>query len=161
MRRRWRSTRTICVALNNRALMSAQAGRWTGTSAIDALNQCRDLQPDNPAAWLNLADTQIAARHFADARHTLHQALARFHGAPAFLMRQAIALAFEGQIEAAQAAIDALSPEARALMAERITAANRTGERLNRKPLAAATGRLRAVLPAGLRGDAGLRLARP
>lgn len=121
-------------ALNNRALLLAQAGNWP--AAIDGLTQCRDLRPDDAAGWLNLVDIQIGARVFADALQTLRLALVRFPGAPDFQVRQALALAFDGQIEEAQSAIHALSPAARTLMAERITAANRTGERLNRKSLA-------------------------
>jgi len=120
-------------ALNNMALLHAEAGDWT--AALDALTRCRDIQPDNPALWQNLADTQIAARQYAAALVTLLQAAARFHDAPEFLVRHAIALAFDGQIEAAQAAMEGLTPQARALLEQRIVASNRNTERLNRKPI--------------------------
>ncbi len=120
-------------ALNNMALLRAEAGDWT--AALDALARCRDIQPDNPAPWQNLADTQIAARQFAAALVTLVHAVARFGDAPQFLVRRAIALAFDGQIEAAQAAMDGLTPQAQALLEQRIAASCRSMERLNRKPI--------------------------
>ncbi|MCB2002362.1 MAG: tetratricopeptide repeat protein, partial [Rhodoferax sp.] len=120
-------------ALNNLALMRARSGDWT--SAIDALTQCRDIQSDNPVLWMNLADMQIAARHYAGALVTLSQAVARFHDAPEFVVRQAIAWAFDGQIEAAQDAMDALTPQAQELLEQHIAASNRGAERLNRRPI--------------------------
>lgn len=119
---------------NNLALLQAGAGDWS--SAIDGLTQCRDIEPDDPALWLNLADIQIAARQYAAALVTLLQAATRFPDAAQFPVRRAIAMAFDGQIEAAQAAMDSLPPSAQAMLTERISAANRTSERLNRKPIA-------------------------
>lgn len=120
-------------ALNNLALLQAASGDWA--QALDALERCRGLQPDNPLAWQNLADIQVAARHYAQALATLAQATARLGDAPELLVRQAIALAFDGQIEAAQAAIDALPAPAQSLLERRIAESSRSGERLNRKPI--------------------------
>jgi protein O-GlcNAc transferase len=122
-------------ARNNLALMQAQAGDWN--AAIDGLKACRDQQPDNGALWLNLIDTQIAARRFAQALDTLVQAMLQFPGAPELMVRQAIALAFDGQIESAQAAMDRLAPPAQTMLADLVAGANRTDERLNRKPASA------------------------
>lgn len=120
-------------ALNNLALLRAACGDWP--AALEGLAQCRALQPDNLLVWQNLADTQVAARRYTDALETLAQAGARFGDAPELRVRLAIALAFDGQIEAAQAAIDALPAPAQALLQQRISAANRSSERLNRKPI--------------------------
>lgn len=122
-------------ARNNLALMQAQAGNWK--AAIDGLLACRDQQPDNGAIWLNLIDTQIAARTFAPALDTLVQAMLRFPGAPELMVRQVITLAFDGQIESAQAAMDALAPPAQTMLAELVAGANRADQRLNRKPASA------------------------
>lgn len=121
-------------ALNNRALLAAQSGDWP--AAIDGMARCRDLQPDALPAWLNVVDMEIAAREFTQALGTLDAAVGRFGPGPPLQLRHAIVLAFDGQIEAAQAALDALSSEARSLLAERIAQADQAGERLIRKGLA-------------------------
>lgn len=122
-------------ARNNLALMQAQTGDWT--AAIDGLIACRDQRPDNGALWLNLIDTQIAARLFSPALDTLVQAMVRFPGAPELTVRQAIALAFDGQIESAQGAMDGLTAPAQTMLTDLVAQANRTEERLNRTPASA------------------------
>ena len=101
--------------LNNWALMAAQAGDWK--LAVERLTRCRDLAPTNPTHWCNLADVQIAARRFAQASAGLADALQRFDPEPSLSVRLAIALAFDGQIEAAQSRIDKLEPAAQDLLA--------------------------------------------
>ena len=122
-------------ALNNTALMAAQAGDWD--LAIENLRLCQTLATDSAVVWCNLADIQIAARRFAAAATTLQQAGSRFGSMPAIAVRRAIALAFDGQFEPAQHALDTLDANGQALLVTLVAGANRSSERLNRKALAA------------------------
>ena len=96
-------------SLNNTALIFARAGDWP--AAISRLQQCTRLAPGDLTAWLNLADTLAAARRFADALGALDEADRRFACAPASTIRHALFMAFDGQIDAAQVAMDALGPQ--------------------------------------------------
>jgi protein O-GlcNAc transferase len=120
-------------ALNNTALMAAQSGDWD--LAISRLALCQTLAIDVPAVWCNLADIQIAARRFAAAVATLDEAVRRFVSFPPIAVRRAIALAFDGQIESAQTALDALDADGQGLLVTLVAGANRSTERLNRKAL--------------------------
>jgi protein O-GlcNAc transferase len=120
-------------ALNNTALMAAQAGDWD--RAVARLSLCRTLAVDAPMVWCNLADIQIAARRFAAAVATLDEAAQRFAAAPPIAVRRAIALAFDGQIESAQSALDGLDADGHRLLVTLVAGANRSSERLNRKAL--------------------------
>ena len=121
-------------ALNNSALMCAQVGQWD--LAVERLMVCRSLAPAALQAWLNLADIQIAARRFCAAQDTLDQAGTRFPPAPAIAVRQAIARAFDGQIESAQRVLDALDADGQTLLVSLVAGANHCEQRLNRKQLA-------------------------
>ena len=83
-----------------------------------------------------LADIQIAARRFGAAQDTLDQAGTRFPPAPAIAVRQAIARAFDGQIESAQRVLDALDADGQTLLVSLVAGANHCEQRLNRKQLA-------------------------
>lgn len=120
-------------ALNNTALIQARNGDWDG--AIDKLSRCRMLAAHEPSAWLNLTDTLIAARRFAQARDILTEATLRFPQVQQIAVRQAIALAFDGQIEAADAAMDRLDADARTMLNDLVAGADMTRERLIRRPL--------------------------
>lgn len=121
-------------ALNNTALMAAETGDWD--LAIARLSLCRSLAVDAPVVWCNLADIQIAARRFAAAAETLQEAAQRFPATPPIAVRRAIALAFDGQIGAAQTALDGLDADGQRLLVTLVAGANRSTERLNRKALA-------------------------
>ena len=101
-------------ALNNSALAAARAGAWD--TALRQLQRCRELAPTDPQAWLNLSDVLVAARQFQDAAALLADAMARFGAHPALRVRHTLALAFDGQIAAAQASLDAFDHAHRELL---------------------------------------------
>lgn len=97
-------------ALTNVGLLSAREGDWD--AAIGRLQHCVRLAPHTLTLWLNLADTLTAARRFDAATETLAGAEQHFSANTAIRTRRALVLAFDGQIEAAQNALDALGPQA-------------------------------------------------
>ena len=118
-------------ALNNTALLSAREGDWP--TAISKLERCIHLVAHDATAWLNLADTLTAARRFADAVRLLGDARQRFPQQPAFAVRHAIVLAFDGQIETAQQAMDAMEPPMRELLCGLVAGASTAETRMVRK----------------------------
>lgn len=98
-------------ALNNTALNSARDGDWEG--AIASLERCTRLRPGDLMAWQNLADTLTAARRFAEAARALDRALRHFPQNAALDLRRTVVLAFDGQIEEAQKALDAMDARQR------------------------------------------------
>lgn len=120
-------------ALNNTALLLAQQGDFD--TAIARLERCAALSPKDPATWCNLADTLIAARRFGQARQLLGQAILDIPDGDALAVRHCMALAFDGQIEMAQAAIAALSGQRRQHFQDLLRRANTaTTPHLSRQP---------------------------
>lgn len=98
-------------ALRNTALLAAQAGAWDG--AITTLRRCTELAPGDLQNWTTLADTLSRARRFAEAATVLERALQHFPGHAALRLRQPIVWAWDGQLEQAQQAFDAMDDTSR------------------------------------------------
>ncbi len=109
-------------ALNNSALILGRAGDWDG--ALRMLKRCTELAPNDSSTWCNLADTLIASRRFAGAAGMLAELVQRFPHNAALAARRVLALAFDGQIESAQAGLDKLDAEATDLLKELTAGAN-------------------------------------
>ncbi len=118
-------------ALNNTALDLAHAGDWA--EAIRRLEHCVSLAPGSLPAWLNLADTLVGARQFAQAVTLLAEVQSRFPGNTSVSVRHMVTLAFDGQIEQAQSAMDSLGPKNYELLKDFLAQANKAASRSVRK----------------------------
>jgi predicted O-linked N-acetylglucosamine transferase (SPINDLY family) len=118
-------------ALNNSALAAARAGDWD--TALGRLRRCQDLAPDEPQTWLNLSDVLVAARRCGEAADLLSDAIARFGAHPVLRVRHTLALAFAGQVAAAQKALDTFDPEHRRLLTQLLEQAGAATGRMVRK----------------------------
>ncbi len=123
-------------SLNNTALLLARDGDFD--AAITSMQRCADMLPNDPLASANLADMLMAGRKFARACSLLKMAVSRFADNDALRFRLILAWAFDGQIDAAQEAIAALSQQRRdalqALLARANRASNETGRLAPRAP---------------------------
>ncbi len=123
-------------ALTNTALTSAREGDWD--AAILKLERCIDQAPQELSYWLNLADILTGARRFTDAVKLLDTAIQRFSRNPALTVRHTIALAFDGQIEAAQAAMNGMDAQTMRALKAFLNQAGGSADRTVRKsPVAA------------------------
>ena len=109
-------------SLNNTALVLATEGDFP--TAVARLQRCVELAPGDADAISNLADMLIGARRFGDAVTLLHDAMPRLPHSPALAVRHLLALAFDGQIDAAQAGMAALDPGGKAFFSELLQRAN-------------------------------------
>lgn len=118
-------------ALNNTALAAARAGDWD--TAITRLQRCTERTPGEAQTWLNLADVLVAARRFDDAVSLLANAIAGFGPHPELQVRHTLALAFAGQIDQAQQAMDGFDSARRAVLKQLLQQAGAVSSRTVRK----------------------------
>jgi protein O-GlcNAc transferase len=118
-------------ALNNTALAAARAGDWD--TAITRLQRCRDLAPTQLQPWLNLADVLVAARRFSMAASLLADAIGRLGALAPLRVRLVLAMAFDGQIEPAQQALDRLDAAGRQALMQLMQQAAVASGRIVRK----------------------------
>jgi protein O-GlcNAc transferase len=115
-------------ALNNAALLALQHSEWP--LAISHLLRCLEIQPDEPAFYLNLCDAYSAAHEAQLALQTAQIGWQRFPQQPELELRVAAQLAHTGQIEAAQTALEALSQSGQQLLAHYMRRLSDAGSRV-------------------------------
>ncbi|MGC1175330.1 tetratricopeptide repeat protein [Polaromonas sp.] len=101
-------------ALNHAGQMAAREGRWE--EAIDHATRCQRRAAGYETAWTQLADYLMGARRYAQALAHIQEALKRFPESPQLTMRQSVALALQGEFDAADTCLAALGPEANAAL---------------------------------------------
>jgi protein O-GlcNAc transferase len=95
-------------SLNNIGLLAAAGSQWD--LAASWARQCVALAPEHAAHHAHLSDALCGARHYAQALETVTAGLLRFPHEPALLVRRIVILAFQGELDkadAARAALDA------------------------------------------------------
>lgn len=98
-------------ALNNLALLAAQAREWD--DAIAKARLCVALEPLQATHHANLSDFLCGARQDAQALEAVRQGLTLLPGEPGLVLRHMAVLAFNGEIEASNAVFHSLDAVAR------------------------------------------------
>ncbi|MEO8022411.1 tetratricopeptide repeat protein [Polaromonas sp.] len=101
-------------ALHHAGQMAAREGRWE--EAIDHATRCQRQAAEHETAWTQLADYLMGARRYAQALAHIQEALKRFPESPQLTMRHSVALALQGEFDAADTCLAALGPEANAAL---------------------------------------------
>lgn len=89
-------------SLNNTGLLAAASSQWG--LAVSQARQCVALAPALADHHAHLSDALCGARRYAQALEVVAAALQRFPQEPALLSRRIVILAFQGQLDQADAA---------------------------------------------------------
>lgn len=96
-------------SLNNLGLRAAARLDWPGAVAKAA--RCVELAPQEPLLWMNWADFLTGARREDEALAQLNTACERFPDSLPLAIRRYVSLAFNGQFDAAQQALQVLGKD--------------------------------------------------
>jgi len=88
-------------SLNNVGLLAASISRWD--LAVSCARRCVALDPTLAAYHAHLSDALCGAREYAQALEVVAAALLRFPQSPALLCRRIVILAFQGELNKADA----------------------------------------------------------
>lgn len=94
-------------ALQHLAALHARGQQWD--AALACAMRCLAAAADQESAWLAVADVLMEARRLEEAQIHLAQALQRFPGHPALVLRQAVVLARCGDLETSDALLATLA----------------------------------------------------
>ncbi len=117
-------------ALNNSALNAMVRHEWP--LAIQRLERCCQLAPDDPALLVNLVDGLTAAHESEEALKAVAQGHSRWPNNPDLELRYAIQLAFNGRLHESDAAIARLSHAAQTRLQHYLSSMSEAAARLGR-----------------------------